>query len=173
MRVRDIMIKDVYTVNAEDSVRTVLEKFAQLGISGMPIVDADRRLVGYISDGDIMRFLGRHGNQGFTSYISVIGYYYGVTLVDAPDALGLTNNHSEIVDDLKQNVLHVCTKNVLEVGTKRVISVSEDEDMVQVAEILAQKKIKKVPVTSSGKLLGIISRGDVVRAVVKEFLSLQ
>lgn len=167
------MIQDVYTVKSSDSVRTVLEKFAQLGISGMPIVDDERRLVAYISDGDIMRFLGRHGNHGFTSYISVIGYYYGVSLIDAPDAMGLPENREEMVDDLKQNVLYICTKNVLEVGTKRVISVAEDDDMVQVAEILAKKRIKKVPVTSSGKLVGIISRGDVVRAVVKEFLSLQ
>lgn len=166
------MIQDVYTVKAADSVRTVLEKFASLGISGMPIIDDERRLVGYISDGDIMRYLGRHSNQGFTSYISVIGYYYGVNLVDSSEIMAPPLNREEYVDELKQNVLFVCTKNVLEVGTKRVVSVSEDDDMVEVAEVLAKKKIKKVPVTSSGKLVGLISRGDVVRAVVKEFLSL-
>lgn len=60
--------------------------------------------------------------------------------------------------------------NVMEIATKRVITVQFNEDIDQIAKILGNKKIKKVPVVKDKKLVGIISRGDIVRFIVKNFL---
>lgn len=60
--------------------------------------------------------------------------------------------------------------NVMDVAKKKIIIVEEDEDIEKVATILGNKKIKKVPVLRNGVLRGIISRGDIIRYVTKEFL---
>lgn len=60
--------------------------------------------------------------------------------------------------------------NVMEIATKRVITVQPEIDIDLVAKILGEKKIKKVVVVSDKKLAGIISRGDIVRFVVKNYL---
>lgn len=163
---KDIMIQDVFTVHQNDLVQTVVEKFAQHRISGMPIVDDHDHLVGYISDGDIMRFLGKYLNKDFATWGSMVGYYYGLNM-------GVFNDPAaspEEVDEFKENALKLCRMNVLEVGVKRIITIGENEDLVHVANLLAKKKIKKVPVAQDNKLIGIISRGDIVRAMVQKFV---
>lgn len=166
LMVRDIMITDVYTVTKDATVRSVLEAFVRYRISGMPVVDASHRLVGYISDGDIMRYLGRHVDYGASSWTTMIGEYYGLTYDYADE------QPANLMDELKENVFLVSRKNVLDVGTRRVISVREEDSVVSIAQLLSHKKIKKVPVVRDTKLVGIISRGDVVRAVVQRFFRL-
>lgn len=161
----DIMIRDVYTAHRDDKVQTVLEKFAQYRISGMPLVDNANHIVGYISDGDIMRYLGRHVDVSVTSWIGAVGFYYGTTMTD--DAYNQMD-----IDELKENVQDVCEKTAGQVGVRRVITIEEDDNLVDVADTLSRRKIKKVPVTKDGILTGIVSRGDVVRAVVQKVLTL-
>lgn len=166
MKVKDIMIRDIFYISKDDKVRTVLEKFAQHRISGMPIVDSSMRLVGYISDGDIMRFLGKHMNQSYNSWFSFIVQDYGYVVQESND-----EQLQEDFDQIKENVLQLSNRKVQDVGVKNVITVQEDDDLVKVAEILAKRHIKKVPVVRNGTLVGIVSRGDVVRAVVQRFLA--
>ncbi|QQE80136.1 CBS domain-containing protein [Alicyclobacillus sp. SO9] len=162
---RDIMIRNVYTAHRDDKVQTVLEKFAQYRISGMPLVDDSNHIVGYISDGDIMRYLGKHVDTSVTSWIGAVGFYYGAAMND--DAYNRVN-----FDELKENVQDVCQKTAGQVGVRRVITIDEDDNLVDVADTLSRRKIKKVPVTKNGILTGIVSRGDVVRAVVQKVLTL-
>ena len=167
MMVSDVMTREVYMAEQTDSVRDVLEKFATYRIGGMPIVDAEHRIVGYISDGDLMRHLGRSTNSDisyFTFAMAFPGYF---------DGLAAVNTETDDMDELRRNVTEICHKNAMEVGVKRVITVTAVDDLVQVSAILAQRKIKKVPVIDENrKVIGIVSRGDVVRAVVRTFLAL-
>ncbi|WP_051291472.1 CBS domain-containing protein [Fictibacillus gelatini] len=169
LRVKDIMIQNVYTVNKDDNVQTVLEKFAKFRISGMPIVDDNYHLVGYISDGDIMRFLGKHVDKSFSSWISLYAYYYAID----PKRLDDETPTGEEKDEFKRNSLHVFKKNVLDVGVKKTVTVKEEDSLVHVANVLAKRNIKKVPVVRDQLLVGIISRGDVVRSVVKNFVTME
>ena len=65
MQAHEIMIQDVHTVKESDTVRTVIEKFIDHRISGLPVVDDSNEIIAYISDGDIMRFIGKHRNIFF------------------------------------------------------------------------------------------------------------
>ncbi len=163
MKVSEIMVTDVYAANENDTVRSVLEKFAKFGIGGMPIVNDDNLLVGYISDGDIMRHLGKHLNRPLNYFTMAAEYYSGI---------GLNSSTGIEYDELRENLQQVVGLNVLAVGVKRAITVKENDDIVAVADLLSKRKIKKVPVERDRKLIGIVSRGDVVRAVVKTFLAL-
>ncbi|MGB9878201.1 MAG: CBS domain-containing protein [bacterium] len=66
------------------------------------------------------------------------------------------------------DLLKKCGETVGEIMTKEVISVSEDTPIEEIAKILAEKGIKRVPVLKEGKLVGIVSRADIVRAFAEK-----
>jgi tRNA nucleotidyltransferase (CCA-adding enzyme) len=114
MLAKDIMTKEVTTVRPDFSVNEVANIFARHRISGVPVVDENGKLIGVVSDSDILSKKG------------------------------------ERVSSLMSNP---------------PIFVSEDLPVEQIAELLVAKKIKRVPVLSGEKLVGIVSRGDIIWAI--------
>lgn len=147
----ETMVKQVISVNENDSVLTVLKAFVEHRISGVPIINKNNEPVGFISDGDIMNNIGYHDPKVF-----FFDAFSSATLIDS--------------EPFEDKIKTLMSRNVMEIATKRVITVDDDEDLDQVAKILGSKKIKKVPVVSKKKLVGIISRGDIVRFVVNNYI---
>ncbi|MFS0823470.1 CBS domain-containing protein [Bacillus sp. 1P02SD] len=150
MQAQHIMKRDVITVKNTDKVKAVIEKFIQHGISGLPVIDDHNHIIGYISDGDIMRFIGKHKDI-------TINIYSYVTIF----------KEQEEYDERVQKILEL---NVMEVAKKSVLKIPYNEKVEDIAAILGKKHIKKLPVERDGKLVGIISRGDVIRESFKSLL---
>lgn len=148
----EIMVNQVISVSMNDSIKTILRAFVEHRISGVPIINAKNEPVGFISDGDIMSYIGYQDPRTF--FFDSISY--STLWADTETFEGKIKN--------------LMDRNVMEIATKRVITVESNLDIDQVAKILGNKKIKKVPVVSEQKLVGIISRGDIVRYVVKNYL---
>ncbi|THF84211.1 CBS domain-containing protein [Cohnella fermenti] len=146
MKARDVMITQVYKVKETDTVRRVLEKFVDHGISGVPVVNEANEIVGYVSDGDIMRFIGRPELGMFDS----LPYAFMVRL----------DENEEPFEERSKRLLGM---NVMEIAKKKVVTVDWNEDIQDVAALLGKKRIKKLPVVRGGVLVGIISRGNVIR----------
>lgn len=138
------MVRQVYKVKEGDSVRDVIEKFIKHRISGLPVVNDRNEVVAYLSDGDIMRYIGKHEDQVFGTY-----FYTAVIKGDK--------------EEFHERVRSLLPLNVMKIAQKKVIAVDCDEDIEQIAAILGKKRIKKLPVLKQGVLVGIISRGDVIR----------
>lgn len=151
MQAHEIMVSQVYKVKEDATVRTVIERFIDYRISGMPVVNDKNEIVAYISDGDILRYIGRHEDR------FVDNFYY--TFVIKGDL--------ENFEERKQRLLQL---NVLEIAQKKVIKVSWNEETETIAALLGKKQIKKVPVERNGVLVGVISRGDVIRNSFKSLL---
>jgi CBS domain-containing protein len=151
-KAHEIMIDQVITVGEGDIVRTVLQAFVKYRISGIPIVNAKNEPVGFISDGDIMNYIG---------YRDPIIYFSDIT--------SYTNTWVEN-ESLEDKIKDLNNLNVMKIATRRVIAVQFNEDLDKVAKILGNKKIKKVMVVRDKKLVGIISRGDIIRFVVQNYL---
>lgn len=151
MQAKDIMVSDVYKVKETDTIRSVLERFISYRISGLPIVNDKNEVVAYISDGDIMRHIGKHKDI-------IISSLYFVGVVKGDD------------DEFEQRVQKILDLNVLKIAQKKVLKVEWDEEVEDIAAILGEKRIKKLPVVRSGVLVGIISRGDVIRNSFKDLL---
>ncbi len=145
-RISEIMDTDVYTVNENATVGEVLHVLVEKKASGVPIISNDKRVVGFISDGDIMKFIAKQDPRiiDMTSFITV---WYD------------TESFDKKLDDLMD-------LNVMELATTKVISVDADFEIDEVAKVLGKKKIKKVPVLENGILVGIISRTDIIRYIV-------
>lgn len=111
---KDIMTKRVVTVSPSTTVKELTELLAAKKISGVPVVDEQKRVVGIVTEADVLA--------------------------------------------------HPGAKTVEEIMTKKVISVTPDTPVEEIAKLLAKKKIKRVPVIDKGKLVGIVSRADIVKA---------
>lgn len=151
MQAHDIMKNDVIKVSETDDVRAVIKKFIQYGISGLPVVNERNEIAGYISDGDIMRYIGKHKDI-------IIDSFFFIHVIKGDKI------------DFEERVRQVLNLNVMEIAKHRVISVAWDEKIETVASILGKKQIKKLPVVRDGALVGIISRGDVIRESFKKII---
>jgi CBS domain-containing protein len=156
MKAADIMIHSVFTAKPDETVMSVLQKFVNHKIGGMPIVNDRNEIVGYISDGDIMRGFSRHGQRVQTIDT---GYYVAMFFS------GMTED-----EDFQRRFLEFCRQKAIHAGVNRPIYVSAAAPLEDVARVLGSKKIKKVPIVSNGQLVGIISRGDVMRKVVERYI---
>lgn len=144
MQAHEIMISPVYTVKKSETVRSVIKKFIEHRISGLPVVNDRNEIVAYVSDGDIMKFIGRHEDRVFDSF-------YYITVVKGDEL------------EFEERAKGLLNLNIMDIATKKVIKVSWDTEIEDIAAILGEKRIKKLPVERDGVLVGIISRGDVIR----------
>ncbi|WP_066308263.1 CBS domain-containing protein [Bacillus sp. FJAT-29814] len=151
MQAHEIMISPVHKVKDSDLVRSVIEKFIEYRISGLPVVNDRNEVVAFVSDGDIMRYIGKHKDRVVDSF-----FYTFVIKGD-----------QEEFEEREKRLLNL---NVLEIAKKKVYKVDWNENVEDIAAILGNKQIKKVPVERNGVLAGIISRGDVIRNSFKALL---
>ncbi|OMF18893.1 CBS domain-containing protein [Paenibacillus sp. FSL H8-0548] len=151
MQAHEIMVKEVYKVRETDTVRSVLERFIKYGISGLPVVNERNEMVAYISDGDIMRYIGKHKDIIFVTIM-----YMNVVKGDQ--------------EEFEERIPQILDLNVMSIAKKKVHKVEWNEEVENIAAILGEKRIKKLPVVRKGALVGIISRGDVIRHAFKSFL---
>lgn len=149
-KINEIMKKDVYTVTDEATIKDVLQVLVESKTSGLPIVNDKQQVVGFISDGDIMKFIAKQNPRiiDMTSFITV---WYD------------TESFEKKLHDLMD-------LNVMELATTKLVSVEIDYDLDEVAKVLGEKKIKKVPVLEDGKLAGVISRSDILRYILGTYL---
>ncbi len=138
----DIMTRAVVTATPETDLATVARLLLEHNISAMPVIDDRRRLVGIISEGDL---LGRPSEKSFRrSWLRFFSSDAG-TLEELATA-----RHLKVAD----------------VMTRRVVSVSDETPINVVASLMHLHKLKRVPVLRDSELVGIISRIDVIGGLV-------
>lgn len=157
--VKDIMITNIFTLEKEASVLEAMKKISEHRINGMPIIDHTQKLVGYLSDGDIMRYLGF--DERIPTWSRTLAFEYGINVAD---------HEEDIEHNFEHNVERVSQKKAIEIATKRITTVKEDDTLIHAARILAKEKLKKLPVIKEGKLVGIVSEGDVIRLAYDLYL---
>ncbi len=141
----DLMTGDVAVVRSDASLRDAVRAMAKRGISGIPVVDSDGSVVGMLTEGDLLRW-----HEGYTDRQEHWLEMLAEGLELAPEFLkGI----------LEQNSM------VRTVMSASVITVTEDTPAREVAQLMYTKHIKRVPVMRDGKLVGIVSRSDLIRAL--------
>lgn len=149
--IEKIMKKDVYSLSPDATVVDAMKFFVEHGISGAPVVDADGRAVGFVSDGDIMRLLSTQSNS----------YMDPVVMIMQMRA------DEETYDEKLANLMKM---NIRDIGTKGVIGIDLYTTLPQVCRILSKNHLKKVPVLHEGKIVGVINRSDITLYSMKTYL---
>jgi CBS domain-containing protein len=142
MKASDVMVRDVITVLPETSVSDAAKVLLDRGISAVPVVDQDGRLVGIVSEGDLMR-RAEIGTQRRRSWWLEL----------------LTPSETLAADFVKSHALKVA-----EVMNRQVITATEDMSLGAIATLLERHGIKRVPIVRDGSIVGIVSRANLLRA---------
>ena len=146
MRAMDVMTTKVITVGPDTSVQALASLLSERAISGVPVVEGER-VIGIVSEGDLLH-RAETGTERRRIQFRRSRWFDPRREETAHDYL---KSHSRKVKDLM---------------TRDVISVAETADLAEVAAIMETNRIKRVPVMRDGKLVGIISRANLVRALV-------
>jgi CBS domain-containing protein len=150
MRAMDVMTTNVISIGPNSSVAALAKLLSEHGISGVPVVDRDNRLVGVVTEGDLQnraetgtaRRTQRRRSRWLDTFVA-----------DQEPARDYVKAHG---------------RTVWEIMTRQVISVDETTELADIAILLETKRIKRVPVLRDGKLVGIVSRANLVRALASQ-----
>ncbi len=159
LRARDVMTTDVETARPNDEVGDVLERLAKADFNGFPIVD-DEEVVGIVTQGDLVRLFRKKDRL---VWIPIGIPPFSETL---PYAVDFSLDEFDLGIDFVKNA----RKDVREIMTRDVVTVEADAGIDEVLAILAgeERDINRVPVLEDGRLVGIITREDLLRALRTE-----
>jgi CBS domain-containing protein len=143
----DVMTRDVATVRPDTTLRQVARVLASNRISGVPVVDEEGGVVGMITEADLLR-TDTAREQRHDEWLRKLGEGYDL----APEFMA---------------AMHAINRPASAVMHRNVVAVSETSTLQEVAELMAKNAIKRVPVLRDGKLVGVVSRFDLVRAIAR------
>lgn len=148
MKAKEIMKSPVITIKPDTTIETIAKILTDHDISGVPVVDEDNNLIGIVTEGDLLH---KETNPRMPGVLSILGafiYFNGV-------------------DRYKDDFRKLAATKASEIMTKKVISVSENAEITDIAAIMTTHKINRVPVLRNNKILGIVSRADIIKTLVK------
>ncbi len=143
MRAIDVMTGDVITVTEDATVPEVARLLAERGISAVPVVDRGNRVIGMVSEGDLLHRVETGTGRRRVWWL---------------DLVASTNR-------LASDYIKSHSASVKDVMTRDVISVRETTPVADIAMLLKVNRIKRVPVLRDNKIVGIVSRANLVQAL--------
>jgi len=146
---RDIMTTEVLTVSPETSIADLSKTLENRKIGGVPVVDQGGRLVGVITQSDLVE---------------------RARDLELPPAINILDLHIylQIPSHLIQRVEKMLGTTVGDCMTPNPITVAPDTPVSQIAALMAKQKVHTIPVLKGGKIVGVIGKMDLVRAMARE-----
>jgi len=142
MKVSDVMTTTPLTCLENDSLRTITEKMVMRRCGSIPVVDDSNNLIGIVTIRDTMLPL----YPNFGEYVH--------------DAV-----HSRDFEEMEENYKRVLCMKVKEVMTTEPMSINADESILKAASFMGLRNLRRIPVTEDGKLIGMVSIGDIARGL--------
>jgi CBS domain-containing protein len=143
---RQIMTTQVHTVRADSSIGEAVQLLASHRISGVPVVDGEGALLGMLTEADLIDAQKRETQIPRT-------LLYGV--FPLPDDV--------LVEAVRRGKLLKAS----DLMTKRVVTATEETTLHELADLMVQHWINRVPIVRDGRLVGIVSRSDLIRALAQ------
>jgi CBS domain-containing protein len=143
MKAAEIMVANVITVTPEQTVQEVAEILLDRRISGMPVVNAAGELVGIVSEGDLMRRVDAGTEHRRSWWLRLLMGREG----------------------LAEEYVREHARKVADVMTRSVITASPDTPIGEIADLLERNAIKRVPIVKDRKVVGIVSRANLIQAL--------
>jgi CBS domain-containing protein len=143
MKAADVMVRNVITVGPDACVQDVAHILLTARISGVPVVGSNGELVGIVSEGDLMRRVEAGTGRRRPWWLAIFTGKEGL-------AMEFIREHS---------------RKVADVMTRHVITAAPDTPLWKIANLLEKNAIKRVPIVEDGKVVGIVSRANLLQAL--------
>lgn len=145
MKIKDIMLRNTTSVLPDCHLEEVIEIMAVQRINGIPVVDEEQRVVGFISHHDIIKSL-------------------------LPNYLGIINSNSFITEfiQLSKKLKEYANHKVDEFMKRNIITINEEDNEVMAADLLIRHKIHHLPVVRNGYLVGVVTMRDLLKAMIEK-----
>jgi CBS domain-containing protein len=143
MKAADVMVSNVITAGANDTIEDVAATLLKNHISALPVVDDKGALVGIVSEGDLMRRPEIGTGKRHSWWLETL-------IGPRSSATEYIRSHSHKVAD---------------VMTRVVITAAPDAPLGEIAALLERNRIKRVPIVDKGKIVGLVSRANLVQAL--------
>ncbi|TCZ62985.1 CBS domain-containing protein [Roseicella aquatilis] len=144
MKARDLMTTSLVVVPPEMPVAGVAQLLASRGISAVPVADAEGKLLGLVTEGDLIRRLAEEKRGPLGWFLALFG-----------DSRRLAERFAKAHGAKAEDVM-----------TRSLVTVEEEATADEIARLMEKHQIRRVPVLRDGKLTGIVSRADLLRAVL-------
>jgi CBS domain-containing protein len=148
MKARDIMADNLITVGPKTTIQEIAKILVENRISGVPVVGTDGKLLGIVSEGDLLHKEVVPRIPDALNILGAIVYYHGL---------------KQYNEDFRKMIAF----SAEEIMTKKVIVVDEDVDISEVGKLMIEHHIKRIPVVKAGNLVGMISRTDMIRTLIE------
>jgi CBS domain-containing protein len=142
--IEEVMTRDVITVGPTAPIHKAAQLMVEHGVSGLPVVNDDGRLVGIVSEGDLILRQKRRGKRPWWRRFFEDG------------------------EQLAREYQKAMGTTVGEVMTRRVVSISPVWGIETAATILQNRRIRRLPVVLDGQIVGIVTRADLIKALITE-----
>ncbi|MFH0956562.1 MAG: CBS domain-containing protein [Candidatus Aenigmatarchaeota archaeon] len=154
MHVKDMMTRDVMTLRPDDTLHTALKLFTGKGISGAPVTK-NGKLVGIITELDVLKVIDICSpNVHFTSMPHFFLVLAGLRSKDR-------------AAEVKKKVMDAEKLRIEDFMTREPVVIQGSADSLDAARMMDTYKVNRLPVVESGKLIGIVTRSDIIRAVAR------
>ncbi|HLB25399.1 MAG TPA: CBS domain-containing protein [Nitrospirota bacterium] len=148
LKARDIMTKDVISVHPQTTVEELARILMDKHISGAPVVDDTGTLIGIVTEHDLIAKEKR---------------LHIPTVVRILDAFIYLESSKKFEQDMRKMV---ATK-VGDICTTEVVTVDEDATITEIATIMSEKEVHLIPVMGGGRMVGVVGKEDIVRAMTQ------
>lgn len=146
MKVKEVMTREVTSIKPDDNAKEALEILFRKKISGLPAIDAQGKLVGMFTEKDVITYI-------LPSYIENVGKFI----------------YEENPKSTKKKFQELGKMKVSQLMRKEVVITTEDVTLCEVARIMLTQKVRRIPVLDkSGKVVGIVAREDILKAIAQE-----
>ncbi|MDY0408243.1 HPP family protein [Virgibacillus soli] len=151
MQVKDFMITDVIYVTKEMNLKQLLQTLVRHKIGGVPVIGEQGKLLGVISDGDVLRYLKPQGTTVYDMF-----------------SLVLISEKEDIVEKLTRS-LKVPVEKLMK--RRDIQTLYADDDIETALQLFAKYHFKKIPIIDTNHhVIGIISRGDIIRYMTQKLI---
>jgi len=149
MRVKNVMSKNVLFAHPETTYEEAAKLMYENNLSGLPVIDNKGNLVGIISEKDLFRAM----YPNYEDFIANPEEYF---------------NHEE----QEQKILEIKNNPISMYMSKKVVSISPETSLMAAGGIMLAHHLHRLPVVEDGKLVGIVSREDIYKSILKHYLNL-
>lgn len=145
LKAADIMFEGVISATPNHTVQDAARLMLENGVSALPVIDAEGKLVGIVSESDLMRHVDADTDHHRSWWLRAL-----------MGQEGLADEY------IRENA-----RRIVDVMTKTVITASPDMPVRELADTLERNGIKRVPIIRDGKVVGIVSRANLLRALAR------